>query len=220
MTAVLQVDSVVKRLGGRRVLDGVSLDCVAGRVCALYGNNGAGKSTLLQIVAGVMAPDRGAVVLCGESILGHHVRGRRCLGYVPEAADPPAHLTVAELVALTRSLKQAPPLADDLIARLGLESLRHKRIGQLSLGERRRACLAAALVGDPALLVLDEPTNGLDAAGIELLLELLRERVAADGTALMATHDRDFATAASAIELRLVEGAIQRIGEDEDCATG
>ncbi len=159
---MLAVRDLQKRLGGRRVLDQLSLDCDAGTITAIVGPNGAGKSTLLAILAGVMEPDAGSVDIDGASITRQRTRARARLGYVPEAADPPPHLTVDELIALVVALRRAAPLAAEIRQQLGTEPLGHQRIDRLSLGERRRACLAAALVGDPGLLVLDEPTNGLD----------------------------------------------------------
>ena len=114
------------------------------------------------------------------------VAALRHLGYAPEASDLPAHLGVGELVALA-ALKRCDPPSPELADRLGVTPLLPQRLGSLSLGQRRRAGLLAALVGDPDLLVLDEPTNGLDADGIAVLAALLRER-GGRGAALVATH--------------------------------
>jgi ABC-type multidrug transport system ATPase subunit len=182
----LRVEDVGIRLGGRRVLDRVRLRCDGGTL-AIIGPNGVGKSTLLRIVAGIIVPDEGGVFLRGQRI----ERALRDVGYVPEKADPPPHLSVAELCALARALRRAPaPLPDATLDRLGVRAFWDQRVSTLSLGQRRRACLAAALVGDPWLLVLDEPTNGLDTGGMEMLADVLR---AHQGGALVATHDRDFA---------------------------
>jgi ABC-2 type transport system ATP-binding protein len=180
----LVVRAVWKRLGGRDVLRGVSFTLEEG-VLAVLGPNGSGKTTLLRIVAGVVEPDEGTVTLRGRPL----ARAHRDLGYVPEAADAPPHLTALELERLCASVRRAPALADDVRRRLGVDVLAGQRLGSLSLGQRRRACLAAALVGDPWLLVLDEPTNGLDPAGAALLGDLLLERAAAGRAALVATHD-------------------------------
>jgi ABC-type multidrug transport system ATPase subunit len=180
----LRVVDVGKRLGGRWVLRRLALT-VDGGATAVLGANGVGKTTLLRLVAGVLAPDEGQVFLRGRPLARAHAD----LGYVPEAADPPLHLTVADLLALVASLRRAAPLAPATSARLGLDALAHQRLGSLSLGQRRRACLGAALVGAPWLLVLDEPTNGLDAAGIELLVQIVTDHIAAGGCALLATHD-------------------------------
>ena len=195
----LAVRSLRVRLDGRPVLRGVALDVAAGEVLAVVGHNGSGKTTLLRVLAGILPADEGSVTLLGEP-LG---RARRHLGYVPEAADPPPHLTVAELEALVASIKRAPPLSDELRERLGVTSTRDQRVGSLSLGQRRRACLAAALVGDPWLLILDEPTNGLDPAGVVELGKLLGERRDAGRGLVLATHELAFAEGLGARRLEL-----------------
>ncbi len=195
----LSVRSLRVRLDGRPVLRGVSLELEPGQVLAVVGPNGSGKTTLLRTVAGVLAPDEGSVTIKGEPLR----RARRHLGYVPEGADPPPHLTVAELEALVASVRRAPPLSHALRERLGVTAYRDQRIGSLSLGQRRRACLAAALVGDPWLLVLDEPTNGLDPSGVGDLAALLGERRDAGHGALISTHDLAFADILGARRLEL-----------------
>jgi ABC-type multidrug transport system ATPase subunit len=190
------------------VLDGVSAEFGGGRVAVITGANGAGKSTLLRIVAGVLAPDRGYVELASDERVLRGAAMRRRMGYVPEAADPPGHLSGAELWGLVRALRGAAPLSADLRAQLGVDALADKRIERMSLGERRRTCLAAALIGDPAALVLDEPTNGLDAAGAADLETLVRERAAAGAAVIVATHDAAFAAAVGDDGWRLEAGAL------------
>ena len=204
----LAIDGIRKRFGGREVLRGATLTAAPGERIALLGPNGTGKSTLLAIVAGLIEPEAGAVTLDGVSLLGREVRARARLGYVPEAADAPPHLTVSELLALVSALKRAASPPEPLLARLGVLPLLDQPVGSLSLGQRRRACLAAALVGDPALLVLDEPTNGLDPGGVDALASLLRERGASGGVALVATHDLAFAAALEARCARLDGGRV------------
>jgi ABC-type multidrug transport system ATPase subunit len=210
---MLSVRSVGKRFGGRWVLDDVSFDCAAGAVTVIGGPNGAGKSTLLRIVAGVIEPDRGQVEIDGQSIVGRPVAARRRLGYAPEAADPPGALRVGELLALVAALKRSPPLAPALRERLGVERIERQRIEQLSLGERRRACLAAALIGEPAVLVLDEPSNGLDDGGLPALIEVIGARRAAGAAVVVASHDPRLVQAVAGVRLRLEAG---RLGEDGD----
>ncbi|HTM23403.1 MAG TPA: ABC transporter ATP-binding protein [Kofleriaceae bacterium] len=203
--AMLRVRELGKRLGGRRVLDGVDLEVDGGAAVVVRGANGAGKSTLLRIVAGVIEPDAGLVEIAGVSITGDRVAARRALGYVPEGADPPEHLTVDEVIRLAAALKRVDLPGAELRARLGVDTLGHKRIERLSLGERRRACLAAALVGTPRLLVMDEPSNGLDVAGVAELVALLREQMSAGAAVLIASHDGALAEAIGA-RVALLEG--------------
>jgi ABC-type multidrug transport system ATPase subunit len=172
------------------VLSRVNLRCDSG-IVVLVGPNGCGKSTLLRIVAGVLAPDEGQVRIRNRSLPA----ALRDVGYVPEGADPPPHLTVREVAALAGALRRgaaASGTMDALVDRLGVRPFLDQRVGSLSLGQRRRACLLAALIGDPWLLVLDEPDNGLDVGGQAMLAALLRERT---GAAIVATHDQAFTSA-------------------------
>jgi ABC-2 type transport system ATP-binding protein len=204
---VLVVDDVAVKRAGKWALDGVSLRASAGEIVGIVGANGAGKSTLLAIVAGVLARDRGLVQIEGH--LAGSLEAQRRLGYVPEAADPPGHLTADEIVALVGAVKGAT-LDADARSTLGLDDLAGRRIDRMSLGQRRRTCLAAALVGAPRLLVLDEPSNGLDAAGIDTLVALLTSRVASGAAALVASHDPELLTRLSARTIRLDRGRTQR----------
>jgi ABC-type multidrug transport system ATPase subunit len=168
---VLSVRRLSKWFGSKRVLDHVSLDVARGERVVLLGENGSGKSTLLRVVAGILEAYEGEVVVPRE------------LGYAPEKPDLPDHLLAGEWLDLVASLKRAPwPDA------FGVTSLLGRSIGALSLGQRQRVSLVAAFTGDPPLVVLDEPTNALDAAAREELVARL-----GGATALVATHDRDFA---------------------------
>ncbi|HUQ08590.1 MAG TPA: ABC transporter ATP-binding protein [Kofleriaceae bacterium] len=200
---MIEVRDVTKRRGGRIVVDEVSFVVKGGEVAALVGANGAGKSTLLAIVAGSLAPDRGWVAIAGATS-----GRRRQLGYVPEAADPPGHLTGGELLSLAAALRGAPPLDEQTRKRLGVETLDGHRIERMSLGQRRRACLAAALVGDPVALVLDEPDNGLDVDGLDALVELIAAATARNAAVLVATHDPAVRTRLGAREIVLDGGKV------------
>ena len=189
MTFALRVDGVGKRLGGRWILRELSVDVAGGEALGVVGPNGAGKSTLLAMIAGVLAVDRGRITVGGAG--AGTVAAQRQVGYVPEAANPPGHLTGDEVIALVAAVKGAR-LDPAVRAALALDDLGRARIDQMSLGMRRRACLGAALVGAPALLVLDEPTNGLDAAGIATIGDLLAARLEAGAAVVVASHDLAF----------------------------
>lgn len=209
----LEVNKISKWLGANKVLDEVSFDLPSGRILALFGQNGAGKSTLLRILAGVMDADAGQAKLDGQRLLENRASGKTILGYVPEAADAPPHLTPRELVALVASLKQTPIPKAELFVRVGIEAYLDQFIGSLSLGQRRRTCLAAALCGDVKLLLLDEPTNGLDSSGVIMLVDILLAHARAGGIAVVATHDEMFANQLEAQRLRLLAGRLAPFDE-------
>ncbi|HET7504991.1 MAG TPA: ABC transporter ATP-binding protein [Kofleriaceae bacterium] len=188
----LAVSGVSVRRGGRLVLDDVTLEVAAGEIVGVVGRNGCGKSTLLLCIAGVLAPRDGQVTIGGASVWGparQRQRARRALGYVPEGADPPGFLLGGELWALVAATRGSGPPTPELREALGLDELRETQIERMSLGQRRRACLGAALMGPPDLLVLDEPDNGLDARRLEALTALLKGHAAAGGACLLASHD-------------------------------
>ena len=188
---LLTMTAIRKRLGARLVLDGVDLTCPPGALALVLGANGAGKSTLLRIAAGILEPDAGAVHVAGRPLTT--ASARAALGYTPDTADAFPDLSVRELLALVGALKRAAQPPDALRDRLGLAPVWHQRLRTLSFGQVKRTWLLAALVGDPPLLILDEPSNGLDPAGAADLADLLRERAAVGHAALIATNDAAFA---------------------------
>jgi ABC-type multidrug transport system ATPase subunit len=208
---VLLVDQIHRRYGSRRVLDGVSASCAPGETLVVVGENGSGKSTLLSIVAGLIEPNAGQVILLGKPITAGAVAGRRHLGYLPDAPDAFPDLAVAELLALSLSLKRAAPPAPGLeswTARLGLSANLQQRLDTLSFGQRKRAFLLSALIGDPWLLILDEPSNGLDPGGVALVLDIVAERRSAGQATLVASNDASFVMALGGTVLRLAAGRL------------
>ena len=179
---MLKIRRLTKWFGSRRVLDDVSLDVGRGERVVVLGENGCGKSTLLQIVSGVIDADEGDVRLPDS------------IGYAPEKPDIPDHLLAREWLDLVASLKRARTITNEL----GVSELLGRKVGALSLGQRQRVSLVAAFTGEPPLLVLDEPTNALDATSREAVIARLR-----DASALIATHDRDFADRVATRVIRL-----------------
>jgi len=189
---ILVVDHVAVRRGTRMVLDEFTVVVDAGEIVGVTGKNGCGKSTLLQCVAGVLPPRDGRITVDGASVWGgreQRKRARTSLGYVPEGADPPGFLLASELWALCATSRGVEPPPPALRDELGLDELEAVAIERMSLGQRRRACLGAALIGPPRLLVLDEPDNGLDVKRLDALVGLLRDHAAAGRACILASHD-------------------------------
>jgi ABC-type multidrug transport system ATPase subunit len=208
VTRMLKATDLFKKLGGRAVLDRLEMTCQASEVVLVIGRNGAGKSTLLRALAGLLEPDGGLVALDGQSVFAAGAVARRQIGYLPDTTDIFPELTVRELVELVEALKQVPVTEgqdEAWRARLGLEDLGNQRLRTLSLGQRKRAYAMAALVGDPWLLVMDEPTNGLDPRGCDIIVEIIAERQAAGRGTVVASNDLAFAHALRNPTIRRIE---------------
>ncbi len=187
--AAIEVDELVKAYAGRPVLDGVSFSVPEGSIVALLGPNGAGKTTTVEILEGYRRPDAGTVRVLGldPAVDGDRIKPR--VGVMLQAGGLYPLSTPRELVRLFASYVDDPVAPDSLIERLGLSAVAGARVRTLSGGERQRLALALALVGRPELLVLDEPTAGMDPAAKRAMRELL-DGLRAEGTAiLLTTHE-------------------------------
>ncbi len=178
--------------GAHHALRGLSLEVCRGEVLGLLGPNGAGKSTTMQILAGVLAPSRGAVEICGVDLLERAAEAKRNVGYLPE--NPPLYeeLSVDEYLAYAAQLRGVARTAiagamAEAKARTGLEAVGHRLLGNLSKGYRQRVGIAQAIVHRPALVILDEPTVGLDPNQIREIRALVRELGDAHAV-LLSTH--------------------------------
>jgi ABC-2 type transport system ATP-binding protein len=167
-------------------VDGLDLEIRAGQCFGLLGPNGAGKTTTIEICEGLTEPDEGEVLVLGRRWGEHDRELRALLGISLQETQFSEKLTVEETVRLFRSFYPRGPSAEEVIATVQLQDKRMGRVGQLSGGQRQRLALACALVGDPALLFLDEPTTGLDPQSRRQLWELI-ERFKADGRAILLT---------------------------------
>ncbi|MFN3868671.1 MAG: ABC transporter ATP-binding protein [Hyphomicrobiaceae bacterium] len=181
-----------KRFGGRDVVSGVSFDVPRGGIVGFLGANGAGKSTTMRMLTGYLAADHGTARIAGIDVALSPVDARRHLGYLPEAATGFGTLTVVEFIefcAEARGLFGArrTRAVSDVCERLDLRAVATRPMRNLSKGLRQRAWLAQALVHDPAVLILDEPTDGLDPMQKVELRSLLRH-LARSKAVLMSTH--------------------------------
>jgi ABC-type multidrug transport system ATPase subunit len=198
---LLKAQQLVVRRGGRNVIAGLDLGVAAGECVGIVGKNGCGKSTLLMAIAGVLTPTEGRVTIDGADVWGttsQRQKARRALGYVPEGADPPGFLLAGELWAMVAASRGCELPGGALRDAMGLDELRELALERMSLGQRRRACIGAAMMGPPKLLVLDEPDNGLDAKRAAALVDLLKAHCAENNSAIVATHDRELLERAGA----------------------
>ncbi len=181
---MIAVQDIHKSFGATTAVKGVSFEVPNGSVTALLGPNGAGKTTTIRSITGLVRPDRGEVKVDGVNVAARPIEARARLGVVPEQIGVYDHLTVAEHLHYSAELQGLPSrtAADRtrvLLDQLGLTTLSARLAGSLSLGERRRLALTRALVHEPANLVFDEPTNGLDvmsAREVRRAIKALAER--------------------------------------------
>jgi ABC-2 type transport system ATP-binding protein len=184
--AVARLERVSKRFGALTALDDASFEVEEGAVVAMLGPNGAGKSTALAILLGLRRPDAGRATLFGAD--PRRPGARREIGVTPQETAFPATLRVRELIDLIRRHYAQPlPLAT-VAERFQVDGLLARQVGGLSGGERRRVAVALAFAGDPRLVVLDEPTTGLDREARRAVWDAIRQHATAGGTILLTTH--------------------------------
>src|SRR5688572_27806207 len=177
--------------GDPLAVDGLSFQVAAGEVYGLLGPNGAGKTTTLRILATLLDPDSGTVTIAGVDRLKDPLGVRERLGYVPAEAGLPEKLTPREVVRLFAEIQGVPnaaEAAEALLARLGATGYGDTPCGDLSTGMKRRVVLARALVHGPQVLLLDEPTDGLDVPGRRDVLNLIREQASAGRAVVLSSH--------------------------------
>ena len=189
MTATVSVNAVTKNYRAVRALRDVSFDLGTGKLNALVGHNGAGKTTLIKLMLGLIRADSGAIRVLGEDPAAGQFSGRRQLGYLPENVAFNAALTGRETLTFYARLKQVKPAtAWALLDRVGLTEAADRRVGTYSKGMRQRLGLAQALLGRPRVLLLDEPTTGLDPALRQTFYETLNELRDDGATVLISSH--------------------------------
>lgn len=189
MTAAISVKGVVKSYRTVHALRNVSFDLGPGRLSALVGHNGAGKTTLIKLMLGLIRPDSGAIRVLDEDPAAGEFSARRLLGYLPENVAFNGALTGRETLAFYARLKQIEPAkAWWLLDRVGLMEAADRRVETYSKGMRQRLGLAQALLGRPRVLLLDEPTTGLDPALRQTFYEILAELRDDGATVLISSH--------------------------------
>jgi ABC-2 type transport system ATP-binding protein len=185
---MLVLRGITRSFGGRRAVAGVSFEVAAGEAVLLVGRNGAGKTTLLRIATGFLDPDAGEVIVDGIALARERARAQARLGYLPEQAPAPGELTVREHLALrARQKRVAAAGLERAIELAGLGDTLRQRIATLSKGFRQRVGLADALLGDPPLVILDEPTSGMDPIQVKQLRDHL-VAAARDRAILVSSH--------------------------------
>lgn len=170
-------NNVSKKFGKLQALQNVSVTCNKGECIALIGPNGSGKTTLIKSILGMVVPDSGFITFNGNNIL-HHWQYRSEIGYMPQIGRYPDNMRIVDVLNMMKDIRQHKAAIDEeLIAAFGLEELKQKRMRTLSGGTRQKVSACLAFLFDPQVLILDEPTAGLDPVSSEILKgKIIREK--------------------------------------------
>jgi ABC-2 type transport system ATP-binding protein len=214
---MLELHSINRSFGERRVLRDVSFAVEGGRMTGFVGGNGAGKTTTMRVILGVLGADSGSVTLDGTPL---DAERRARFGYMPEERGLYPKMKVAEqIVYLGRlhgmSTAQAQRNTDELLDRLGLGERTGDTVESLSLGNQQRAQIAAALVHDPEVLVLDEPFSGLDPIAVEVVLNVLKDFASTGAPVLFSSHQLDIVERLCDDLVVIADGEIRASGSRE-----
>jgi ABC-2 type transport system ATP-binding protein len=195
---MIEANGLSKRYGDVVAVDDVSFTVGKGEVVGFLGPNGAGKTTTMRMLTGFIPPTEGTAVIAGHDIFGDPIAARRAVGYLPETPPLYPEMSVTSYLSYVATIKDVPrrgrrEAVDRALERCGLTRVRHQVIGTLSKGFRQRVGLAQAIVHDPAVLILDEPTVGLDPLQIREIRALIAELAAPEQgesqhTVILSTH--------------------------------
>ncbi|WJQ82843.1 ABC transporter ATP-binding protein [Brevibacillus brevis] len=212
-TLGLTIDQVTKEINGKTIVHPFSMNIPPGQVVALCGGNGAGKSTILRMLVGILPPSLGTIHLNGLNWNDNRVEYLQEIGYMPDHFTFSAGLTAKETLEFYASLRnRTAEEADRLLKMVGLHEVRNKRVSQFSKGMQQRLLFAQAILAKPALVVLDEPTNGLDPYWMDAFVDLVREVKLAGQSVLFTTHQLQVADAVADRAIFLMNGKIVRDG--------
>lgn len=213
---MIQVRGLHKRYGRLHVLRGLDLDIGPGRVTAVVGPNGAGKSTLIRILLGLVKPDAGTLTVGGTAIDGDPAY-RAHIGYMPQTPRFPENLTTREVLAMLADLRKRTVADDDeLLAAFQLGTQIDKRLGTLSAGTRQKVNAVIAFQFAPDLLILDEPTAGLDPVAAAVLKDRIRRERDAARTVVLTTHVMSEVEEMADDVVFLLDGSVRFVGAPSD----
>ena len=213
---MLEVKNLVKRFGSFEAVKGISFTVAKGEVLGFLGPNGAGKSTTMRMITGFLPPTSGTASICGHDVLQDPVGAKQCLGYLPESAPSYRAMTVRDFlrfIAEARGFygKAAKARVDEVVEKARLAPVVNKTIETLSKGYRQRTCFAQAILHDPAVLIMDEPTDGLDPNQKQTVREMIKE-MAAEKAIVISTHILEEVDAVCTRALVIADGQIKAEG--------
>lgn len=181
-------NNVTKQFGKLKALDNVSATCTRGECMALIGPNGSGKTTLIKSILGMVVPDSGFITFQGKNIL-HNWLYRQDIGYMPQTGRYPENMTIGQVLSMMKDIRSFNGKPDEeLVERFELGKLLHKRMRTLSGGTRQKVSAALAFLFNPAVLILDEPTAGLDPVASEILKDKITKEKQAGKLVMITSH--------------------------------
>ena len=212
---MIEIANLNKKFGKLTVLDGLDLQIDSGGIFAVLGPNGSGKTTLIKSVLGMVIPDQGEIKIDGDSVLGGW-KYRNDINYLPQIANFPANLNVRELIKMVKNLRPKEASDKDLIERFGLEQFLDKKLGNLSGGTKQKVNILLTFMFESDLIILDEPTTGLDPISLIHLKEIIREERSKGKTILITTHIMSFVEEIADEIVFLLDGEIYFKGSSND----
>jgi len=189
---MLEVKGLVKNFGPFQAVKGVSFSVTKGEVLGFLGPNGAGKTTTMRMITGFLPPSEGTAVICGFDITQSPVEAKRQIGYLPEEAPAYSSMTVTQFLNFIAEIRGLPgqegrTAVENAILKCRLDTVRHQTIETLSKGYRQRVCFAQAILHNPPVLIMDEPTDGLDPNQKFVVRQMIRD-MAAEKAIIVSTH--------------------------------
>ena len=184
---MIKIENLHKKFGKLTVLDGLDLEIDKGGIFAILGPNGSGKTTLIKSLLGMVIPNKGDISIDGNSVLKKW-NYRNELNYLPQIANFPANLSVIELIKMVKNLRPKTPNEKELIDLFGLNNFLNKKLGNLSGGTKQKVNLVLTFMFDSDLIILDEPTTGLDPIALIHLKDLIKKEKELGKTILITTH--------------------------------
>ena len=194
---MIEVKNLVKRYGDHTAVDHLSFEIEKGKIYGFLGPNGAGKSTTMNMITGYIASTEGTVVIDGHDILEEPEEAKKCIGYLPEMPPLYFDMTVLEYLKFVADLKKIPKdkkatMIEEIMDMVKITDMKNRLIKNLSKGYRQRVGIAQAVLGYPEVIILDEPTSGIDPAGVQEFIELIRWLSKEEGlTVLFSSHHLD-----------------------------
>lgn len=188
---MIEIKNIYKKFGKVEVLKGLDLNIKSGGIFAILGPNGSGKTTLIKSILGMVIPNKGQIEIQSKSVLKKH-QYRNNINYLPQIANFPSNLSVNELIKMVKNLRPKTAIDQDLIALFGLESFLDKKLGNLSGGTKQKVNILLTFMFDCELIILDEPTTGLDPISLLNLKKIILAEKQKGKTILITSHIMSF----------------------------